>query len=556
MTPKWSTACPDWESRIVAGQSLIPFQPLYPESAEAALRIFRELVVADVAGCPTLGQISLPWLLDFVGAIFGAYDAETGRRLISEALLLISKKNAKSTSAAGIMMTMLLLNWRESAEFSILAPTIEIAKNSFYPARDMVRKDEELSDLLLVQEHYRTITHRVTKAELKVVAADSDTVGGKKSSAVLVDELWLFGKRPNAESMLGEATGGLASRPEGIVIYLSTQSDEPPAGVFAQKLAYARGVRDGTIDDPRFLPVLYEFPKAMIERGEHRDVSNARVTNPNLGASVSPEFLAREMSKAEIAGEHSLRGFMAKHLNVEVGLALGSNRWPGALFWERCAAGITLTQLLERSEVVTIGIDGGGLDDMLALVVLGRARDGKWLHWARCWIHPIVMDRHKGAETRFRDFARDGDLGIVEEIGTDVSELADIVAEVEASGLLDRIGVDQSGISSIVEAIVERGIAADRIIGISQGWRLVGAIKTTERKCAEGGLLHAGSPMMSWCVSNAKVEPRGNAVMITKQNSGSAKIDPLMATFDAVTLMAMNPQPRGCVYDSEPLMVV
>jgi phage terminase large subunit-like protein len=54
---------------------------------------------------------------------------------------------------------------------------------------------------------------------------------------------------------------------------------------------------------------------------------------------------------------------------------------------------------------------------------------------------------------------------------------------------------------------------------------------------------------MAWAVGNAKVEPKGNAITITKQTSGSAKIDPLMATFNAVALMAMNPEPGISVFD-------
>ena len=545
----WTTSCKDWERRVLNQETLITFPPLFPDEAESALNIFKELKLVDVFERPNFGEAGRQWLFDFVSAIFGSYDAEIGRRLITEYFLLIAKKNSKSTGAAGIMMTALIRNWRESAEFLILAPTVEIANNSFFPARDMVKADSELSDLMHVQEHYRQITHRGTNAILKVVAADSETVGGKKATGILIDEAWLFGKKNNAENMLREACGGLASRKEGFVIWLSTQSDEAPAGVFAQKLEYARGVRDGKIDDNKFLPVIYEFPKSVLKEKKHLDPKMFYVTNPNLGASVDEEFIIREYKKADNDGLVSMQGFLAKHLNVQIATSLRAQRWAGADFWEDAKGEVDLDIILERSEVVVIGIDGGGLDDLLGLAVMGRDMITKdWLLWNKAWANPIALERRKSEADRYKDFEKVGDLVIVKEIGQDLIELAEIVRK--CLDLLDRVGVDQHGLGSIVDELEagdengEGAIEHDQIVGIPQGWRLNGAIKTTERKIAEKTLIHAGQPLMSWCVGNARVEPRGNAISITKQASGTGKIDPLMATLNAVALMAMNPEAR------------
>ncbi|MDX0572164.1 terminase large subunit [Sinorhizobium medicae] len=541
-----STACPDWERRIVAGESLIPFDPLYPEEAEAALEVFQALRIVDAPGSPTFGEACEEWVFDFVRAIFGAYEHETAKRHIREFFLLISKKNSKSTIAAGIMLTALIRNWRHSAELLILAPTLEVANNSYKPAADMVRADPELSDLLHIQDNFRQITHRLTRATLKVVAADTDTVGGKKAAFVLVDELWLFGKKPNADAMLREATGGLVSRPEGFVIYLSTQSDAPPAGVFKAKLDYFRDVRDGLTVDRKSLGVLYEFPKAMVEKEGYLDPQNFYITNPNIGRSVSQEWLEEELVK-ELAKDSDTRNtFLAKHLNIEIGMNLRSNRWAGADFWDvRADPDLTLDYILNTCEVIVTGIDGGGLDDLFGLSVVGRHRGTRdWLSWSHAWCHVGVLDRRKSIASKLRDFERARELTIVDDELKDISEIIEIISDIKQRGLLASVAVDPAGLGEMIEALAEIGITVENgeLIGAPQGYAMMNAIKTAERKLANGTLRHHPSALMSWCVSNLKIEPTATAIRATKQNAGDAKIDPVMALFDAVTVMSRNPE--------------
>lgn len=543
---EWSTACLDWGDRLCSGRSIIP-PPIFPEMAAQAVAIFKDLRVVDLPGKPTFGECSEQWVFDFVAAIFGAYDGESGNQLIREYFLLISKKNSKSTIAAGIMVTALILCFREEEEHLILAPTKEVADNSFKPAAGMIRVDEELSAMFHIQDHLRTITHRVTRNSLKVVAADTDTVSGKKSGRVLVDEHWVFGKRANASGMFMEATGGQVSRDEGWVIYLTTQSEDPPAGVFKEKLDYYRDIRDGKIDDPKSLGVIYEFPEHMIKSKAYLDPANFYITNPNMGRSVSAEWLADNLKKNQTKTDGSFQQFLAKHLNVEIGLNLRSDRWAGADFWEAAAEpGLTLEALLERCEVAVVGIDGGGLDDLLGLAVVGRERETRrWLAWTHAWAHEIVLTRRPEIAPRLQDFAQAGDLTFVKRPGDDVEAVADIVCQVREAGRLPEkqgVGVDGAGITDVVDELVIREFTLEDIVAVAQGWKLNGAIKTTERKVAGGELRHGGQALMNWSVGNARTVQSGNAISITKQASGTAKIDPLMAIFDAVTLMALNPE--------------
>ena len=552
MSAEWSTAVVDWRDRIISGKSLVPTLPLDRERAEKALRIFRRLRLVRVRGEPTMGEACPPWVFDWVGAIFGAYDPEVGRQIVRESFLLVAKKNGKSSIAAGIMLTALIMNDIHGGEYLILAPTKDVADNSFEPAVGMVEADKALKARYKPSNTTREIVNRLDGSVLAVKAADADVVGGQNAVSVLVDELWLFGKKASAENMLSEATGSLASQPAGFVIYLSTQSDEPPAGVFRKKLTYYRNVRDGRIADPTSLPLLFEYPLDMTKQEAWRDPATFYVPNPSIDRSVDRGWLESEYRKRELEGAGSLRLFLAKHLNVEVGVGLRSDGWAGAEIWERgFEPGLNLDALLERCEVVTIGIDGGGLDDLLGVAVIGRDRNSKhWLLWAHAFISPEGWERRKANEPMYQRFVEDGDLTLVDELPQDLEGVVEIVRRVEQAGLLAMVGADKYGIGGIVDALAAIGVTQENgtLGGVAQGSALMGAFKTVERKIADGTFRHGGQAMMAWCAGNAKLVPTATAVRIAREASGYGKIDPLMAAFDAADLMATNPEPRGRSY--------
>ncbi len=542
----WDLACRDWEDRLLTGRSLVPDLPLFEDEAARAVRIFNRLMIPDVIGTPAMAQAAGDWVRDIVRALFGSYDAKAQRRMIQEVFLLVPKKNSKSSSAAAIMVTALIVNQRPSAEFLLIAPTKEIADISFRQASGTITLDPELAKLFHIQRHIRLITHRRSGATLQVKAADTDVITGSKSTGILVDETHVFAARARAADVFVEIRGALAARPDGFMFQITTQSKDPPSGVFATELRNARDVRDGKLALP-LLPVLYELPDRVARDGGWKDRRFWPMVNPNLGRSVDQAFLERELVKAEREGPEQIRLIASQHFNVQVGMSLRTDRWPGAEFWEAAGRGITLDDLLARSEVVVVGIDGGGLDDLLGLAVLGRcAKTRRWLLWCHAWAHPIVLERRKEIAPRLRDFERAGSLTMVERPGDDVAEVAAIVAKIRDANVLasgPAIAVDSVGIVDIVDELTSEavGFEIERIVAVSQGYRLNGAIKTTERKVAGGELEHDGSAMMAWCVGNAKAEARGNAILVTKQAAGTAKIDPLMATFNAVTLMATNP---------------
>lgn len=581
MSEGWDFSCPDWAEMLRRGETPIPPLPLDEVEAECAVDFYNKLRLPDVKGAPALAQVSGEWFRDIVRAAFGSVipteDPETGdvlpTRRVGELFILVPKKNSKTTNSAALGIVWLLMNQTSNVDGIIVGPTQEVADKCFTQAANMIRLDPYLAKRFNVIDHKQKIvdmeidetTGRPRNANLKIKSFDKKVVTGSIPAFAIIDELHVMAQSHMASKVIAQIRGGMITNPESLLVIITTQSDGPPAGVFKEELDYARGVRNGDIrSDVRMLPVLYEFPEEIqsSKAKTWRDTKLWPMVLPNLNRSVRLDRLASEYQTARDKGPESEQVWASQHLNIQIGMGLHNDRWVGVDYWEDAGVeGISLAEVRQRCELCVVGVDGGGMDDLLGLTVLGRERRTRnWLSWSRAWVHPIALKRRKQIAPQLRDFEKAGELVICKHPTQDVEELVAIVGELFRAGMLPKkaaIGLDPEGVAAIVDALELDGIPTEMLVPVSQGYRLNGAIKGTERKLYDGSMKHAAQGLMTWCVGNAKTETRGNAVVVTKAVSGSGKIDPLMALFNAVWLMSLNPAAPARIDDflADPVLV-
>jgi phage terminase large subunit-like protein len=554
----WDLSCVDWEDRIREGRSLIPDLPLFTREADLAVKFFDALRLPDVPGVPLLRDAAGPWFRDIVRTVFGSRDPATNERLIREVMALVPKGQSKTTYSGGLMITAMLMNLRPRAEMLFVGPTQAISDRAYNQAIGMIEADPELLKRFDPIPHLKEIRDLLNQSSMKVKTFDLNILTGAMPVVVLLDELHLLGRNPHAAKVIRQIRGGLEKNSEGFFLIITTQSDEPPAGAFRDELITARKIRDGKFRGKvvrSMLPVLYEFPDEIgRDPVKWQDPANWHMVMPNLGRSMRLDSLTRDWETERSKGTKDVAIWASQHLNIEIGVGQKTDGWPGAEFWGGAEdETIDLAGLTERCEIVVVGIDGGGLDDLFGVTVIGRERDTRdWLTWSHAWCHQGVLTRRQTIAARLQDFERAGELTIVDDELDDISAIVGIVSDLNERGLLAAVAVDPAGLGELVEALAAAGITQEggQVIGAPQGYAMMNAIKTAERKLANGTMRHARSRLMDWCVTNLKIEPTATAIRATKQNAGDAKIDPVMALFDAVTVMVRNPEAGISVFDA------
>jgi phage terminase large subunit-like protein len=556
-------ACPDWWEKIQAGETPMPNIPINEARAAKALAFFNRLRLPDVPGNPPLSEACGEWFRDLLVAFLASEDPVTKRRLVWELLCMVPKKNSKTTYVAALGLTALFMEEAPNRQMLLVAPTQNISERCFNQAQGMIRLDARLNDIFKVQDHLKCISRRKTGTKLDVKAFATDIIVGEIPILTIIDEVHELGKKNKAAAVMQQIRGGGITMQGGQVLMITTQSDEAPAGIWKTELAKARAVRDGRGGSaPILLPILYEFPQELQRDEDYwRDQSHWPCLLPNLNLSIDASRLIEDYENNGKVNKEVEQIWVSQHLNIEIGVGFGDDAWAGATFWEDAAdETLTLDALLERSEVVTFGGDGGGLDDLLGAAVMGREKvTRKWLLWNHAFAHEQVLTTRKEIAPRLLDFQNEGSLTICKSAAALTDGMGKLFARVLASGKLpkkDGVGLDPNNVAALIEALNAQGMGDEMLRRLIQGPALSPAWWGMEMKLADGTLSHSGLDLMNWCVGNAKVEPRGNGILITKQMAGRAKIDPFIAAACAAILMSWNPIAVGfSVYETRGALV-
>ncbi|MEO0485281.1 MAG: terminase large subunit [Pseudomonadota bacterium] len=550
---EWDTAVPDWAERLIEGRSLLPDLPVHDAYAEKALRIFKSLHNPDMDGFPTFGEICDQWVFDLVRVIFGSYDPELKKRYLREFFVMIPKKNGKTAIAAAIIVTACILNISPEAEFILIAPTTKLAGNAFKTACGIIKRTTSISALFsepqTTQRTVRNLNPDIP-SEIVIKAADADIITGAKNATILVDETHVFASKPAAKGVFIEIRGAL-SHPQNkhFLLQITTQSKKTPVGVYRSELQTARRVRDGEIKQP-LLALIYELPAKLVEKGGWKNEDLWPLVNPHLGRSVDRSYLRDQLVKAEDEGSETLDLVASQHFNVEIGTAQGDNGWRAQAYWDAATdPTLTLEELIERSDVITFGVDGGGDDDLCGAVVLGKVFDtGTWLAWSRAWCQPEVLKLRKSIAPSLELFEKQGDLVICKTAFQHVEEIVELVGELRETGKMpeeEGVGLDVAGLPELLTELELAGHEQPFVTGVAQGWALQSSIKSIPLRLKSKIMRPAPQQVFSWSVGNAKVEVKRSNSYITKELAGAAKIDVVIGLLNAAQLMVKNPEPSG-----------
>lgn len=258
------------------------------------------------AGKPVILEV---WQKAILSALFGFIDKNTGLRQYRELILIVARKNGKSTLSSGIGLYLLMADGEPGSEVYSVATQREQAKIIWNEAVRMVKKSPSLNkrcDCLVSR-----IKCRFNDGVFVPLASDSNTLDGLNVHGALIDELHAI----KDKNLYDVVIDGMTAREQPLSIITST-AGTIREGIFDLKYEEAANIIAGYGDengykDETILPVIYELDK----RNEWTKPTCWAKANPALGTIKSREQLEDKVNRAK-ANPHYVKNLLCKDFNV------------------------------------------------------------------------------------------------------------------------------------------------------------------------------------------------------------------------------------------------
>lgn len=272
---------------------------------------------------PGLIKLEL-WQKAFLSLLFGIMDKD-GLRQFREVLLVIARKNGKTLLAAAIAEYCTFLDGEYGGRIYFAAPKLEQAALCFDAYYQMILQEPELDKM--AQKRRTDIYIKDLNTTAKPLAFSAKKSDGLNISLAIADECasWQGDAGLKFYEVIKSSFG---ARRQPILLSIST-SGYVNDGIFDELMKRATRVLMGDSRETRFLPLLY-----MIDDVEKwNDINELRKSNPNLGVSVSVDYMLEEIAVAE--GSLSKKAeFITKYCNIKQNSSLA---WLPANLVERAA---------------------------------------------------------------------------------------------------------------------------------------------------------------------------------------------------------------------------
>ena len=240
----------------------------------------------------------------FISALFGFVDASTGYRKYRETLFYVSRKNGKSVMLSGLALYMLIADQEAGAEVYSVASKKDQAKIIYDETYNMVRQSPDL--LEVVKKRKSDLYFSLTFSKFQPLGKNSDTLDGLNSHLVIIDELHSIKDRNLYEVMKQSQS----ARRQPLLVMITTAGTIREC-IFDDMYKYACSVCDGTIEDPTFLPIMYELDS----KDEWLDPMKWEKANPGLNTIKKLDDLISKVERAK-QSPRDLTGVLVKDFNV------------------------------------------------------------------------------------------------------------------------------------------------------------------------------------------------------------------------------------------------